>query len=146
MKRRTYLASTAGILGAISGCNKTPISTKEKNEEEKTTLEAITVSNHHPESHTIDILVETANRVVYWNSFEVEAFDRSENVAHGPAIEPPAFPEKSAYWSVSARLRSRTTGKRIAVNETTPSGGCILITVQINKKGNLLFLHDTPDC
>lgn len=145
---RKLLVATSAVVASTSGC----LSWARSGDRTESTgwkasfLENVKISNHHPEEHTVDVLIERDGEIVHWSDYHVDAFDVERKVAGTELITPPAFEHERGRWAVAARLRSTSSGQRIRLRELPHRGGCLKIVVRVTEDGEVRFLYDTPDC
>lgn len=87
MRRRIFLAQTAGLTTVIAGCTQERFGLKWRAASKPVTIASFTATNHHIEPHGLEVLITEGNDIVYWDSTEVPAWNPDPDSVSGATFQ-----------------------------------------------------------
>lgn len=138
MRRRVFLAQTAGFTTLIAGCTRGKVGLKgwvdAKTDGIK--IHSLTATNHHIEPHDLEVLITVGNDIVYWDSKEITAWDPDPDSISGATFK--NVPTERRKYVVSARLADWPPERWEQADFKDDQGSCLNVFLYIGSPG----IHD----
>lgn len=142
-RRRLLAAGGAVTVAGIAGCSRventaesepTPNEPTESDQPEPPLLESISLENLNDQSHTLDIIIQRNDEIVYWTTHELSAISEpTSSIALDSEL-----PTEPGAFQLVVRLDDDTRAQFSSTE--LPERDCIDLVVMITREGGLSIL------